>query len=90
MIQPSRRPGFLEEAAFAAGIGNLPRTQDLQGDDAIQAGITRLIDLAHSSGAQKFQDLVRTERTPAGKAMRIRFYPMICPRRCFLPSVFRP
>ena len=33
----------------------------LDGDDAIEAGIARLVDFAHAAGADRLDDLVRTE-----------------------------
>ena len=33
----------------------------LDGDDTIEAGIARLVDLAHAAGANRLDDFVRTE-----------------------------
>ena len=36
--------------------------QHLDGDRAVQAGVGRLVDLAHAAGAEGGTDLVRAER----------------------------
>jgi hypothetical protein len=61
MIQRGDRAGFLLEATEAIGVGGKRRGQDFDGDVAAEARVPRAIDLAHASGANCGDDLVRTE-----------------------------
>ena len=49
------------EAGEAVGVGGEGRGQQLQGDVAVEARVGRAVDLAHSSGADRGDDLVRAE-----------------------------
>ncbi len=72
MIEPGGGLGFDQESPFPLGIGDLFRRQSFQGDDTLQPGVARLIDLAHSSHAEKGEDLVRTDTYTGGKSHRLR------------------
>ena len=72
MIQPGGGLGFDQEPPLPVGIGDLFRGQSFQGDHTLKPGVARLIDLAHSSHAQKGKDLVRTDTYTGGKSHRLR------------------
>ena len=52
---------FACEACHAIGILGHGRRQDLEGDLASQPRVARPVDLAHPTGAERRQDLVRPE-----------------------------
>ncbi len=54
MIQGGGSLGFLHEAAGALGIGELFGRQDLDGDEAFQAQIARLVDDTHAAFTEFF------------------------------------
>ena len=61
MIQRSHGARFtLESGAQILALGDVFR-QDLDGDDAIEPGVARLIDFSHASRSDRGQDFVRTE-----------------------------
>jgi hypothetical protein len=63
MAQRGGSPGFLQQTALAVGIcGELGR-QALQGDNALQALIARLVDHAHATFPKLFDDEVAGTRT---------------------------
>ena len=61
MVQRGRRAGFLLEARQALGIGGEGRRQDLDGDIASQAGITRAIHVPHAAAAERSHDFIGPE-----------------------------
>ena len=61
VVQRAGRPGFLDEALPAVGIGHLVVRQDLDGDEAIEMGVARLVDDAHPAFAQLGFDRVAVE-----------------------------
>ena len=61
MIQCAGGTRFLEEPAAALGIRGHCGGQDLQRDIAVDPRIVSEINLAHSAGAQRRDDFVRTE-----------------------------
>jgi hypothetical protein len=48
------------------------RRQRLDGDDAVEPRVTRLVDLAHSARADGAEDLVRAEACAVGKSHTVR------------------
>ena len=54
------------EALTQVRSGGDVRQQRLDGDDAIEAGVFGLIDLAHSPGADGVKDFVRAEARASG------------------------
>ncbi len=64
MIESARCPSLLLEALQARGIRGDAGRQDLNCDVSSDAGIPRTIDLAHASGPQKTDNLVRSEYSP--------------------------
>ena len=50
MIEPCHRASFAFEPLSPIGIGSEMFRQHLDGDDAIQTGVPRLVDFAHSTG----------------------------------------
>jgi hypothetical protein len=61
MVQRGGRAGFLLEAAEAIGVGSERRGQDLDGDVAPEARVSRPIDLTHTPRANGGEDLVGAE-----------------------------
>src|SRR5207344_2330854 len=53
--------GFALETREPIRVARHARRQHLQGDEAVQAGVARLVDLAHAAGAQRRDDFIRTE-----------------------------
>ena len=56
VIQFGQRPGFPGKALGEAGSGSSLRRQDLQGDDAVEVRLPRLVNGAHATLADEFQD----------------------------------
>ena len=67
MRQPGDTHRFALESRERRGIPGQPGGQDLDRDVAVEPRIARAIDLAHSSGAERRNDLVVTEAGPRGK-----------------------
>ena len=61
--------GLLDEALPPLGVGHPVRGQDLQGDEAAEAGVAGVVDLAHPSRAEGREDLVPSRRVPAATVM---------------------
>ena len=61
VVQDCGRAGFLLEAAQPNGIAGPERRQHLDRDIAVEPRIARPVDVAHASGAEGGEDLVRTE-----------------------------
>ena len=57
MIQRGGGSGFLREALLALDVRDRFRRQDLDGDEAIEAGIARFVDDTHPSFAECRDDL---------------------------------
>ena len=66
VVQRRDGSGFAIEPLAQIGIGGDVRGQDLDGDRAIEAGIARLVDLAHAAGANCAYDLIRPETRAGG------------------------
>ena len=58
MIERSNRASLAFEPLSSCGIGGKMLGQHLDGDDAIQTGVARLVDFAHSPGADQPDDFV--------------------------------
>ena len=58
MIQRGSGLRFLDEAAAALRIAGARGGQNLDRDEAVEAGVLGLVDLAHASGAEFFQKLI--------------------------------
>ena len=67
MRQLRDRAGFAIEALAELRIGGERRGQDLDRDDAIEAGIARLVDFAHAAGADLRDDLVVAQTVSSGE-----------------------
>ena len=65
MIQRREHFGFALKARQAIGIVRESGWQNLDGDVALQARVTRAIHLAHAAGAEHRVDFVRTETRTA-------------------------
>ena len=61
MGQRRDRPRLTLEASESVGIGRHSRGQDLDRDVAVQLRVMSLEHLAHAAGADRRDDLVRTE-----------------------------
>ena len=57
MVEPGEQLGFAGEAAGEAGIMLALRSEDLDGDDAVEGFLPGLVNDAHASAAQAFEDL---------------------------------
>ena len=64
MIQRGCSLGFLHEAALGLGVGRRLRSQHLHSHEAVQTGVTGLINDAHSAFTELLEDLV-VEQRPA-------------------------
>ena len=58
MIERGDRPRFVIEALFHRGIARPLGRQDLDRDDAVEAGVASFVDFAHPAGADGAEDLV--------------------------------
>ena len=67
MIQCSDCTGFTFEALTNVGVCSDVRGQDLDGNRAIEAGVARLVDLAHATGPDGRVDLIRAEANAGEK-----------------------
>ncbi len=61
MVELRDRAGFAVEPLAELRISGEGFGQDLDGDDAIEARVAGLVDLAHAAGAEGGEDLVRAE-----------------------------
>ena len=57
MVERGDGPGLVLEAAAAIGVSGEAGRQDLDSDDAIEAGVPRLVHLAHAAGPNGGEDL---------------------------------
>ena len=73
VIQRGKDLGFTLEASEAVGIEREFGGQDFQRDVAIQSGVARPIDLAHTAHAKQAGDFVSPESSAASSATRIRY-----------------
>ncbi len=58
MFESGRRLRFLDEPALASFVGYQLRTQDLEGNVAVQLDVSSPIDDPHATSANLFEDLV--------------------------------
>ncbi len=61
MAQRRDRAGLALEPLLQIRIRGHMRGQHLDGDGAVEAGVSRFVDLAHAPGAQRGFDSIRTE-----------------------------
>src|SRR5438105_4809288 len=61
MVELRDRARLAVEAGLHVGSGGEGGVEDFDGDDAVEAGIARSVDLAHAAGADAVEDLVRAE-----------------------------
>ncbi len=61
VVQLPGRLGLQLEAPQPVGVGRERRRQDFDRDLALQAGVARPVDLAHSAGAERRDDFIRSE-----------------------------
>ncbi|MBZ5582546.1 MAG: hypothetical protein LAQ30_10155, partial [Acidobacteriia bacterium] len=55
--------GFLHEAPLALGVGHFVRRQNFNRDEAVEVGVARLVDHAHTTLAEGFEDLIVRNRS---------------------------
>ena len=67
MVQRRQRPGFAVEARAPVGVEGEGLGQDLDRDVPTQFRVRCAIDLAHTAGAERRADCVRTEARARGK-----------------------
>ena len=67
MVQSGDRLGFALEPLAQVGIRADMVRQHFDGHRAVEAGVDRLVDLAHAAGADGRLDLVGAEPLPWGK-----------------------
>jgi hypothetical protein len=67
MIEGRGGAGFLFDPAKAVGVGRKRGAQNLDGDVAPEAWISRLVDLSHAPSTNGSKDLVRAETGANGK-----------------------
>jgi hypothetical protein len=70
MIELRDDARFPLEALTTAWVGRDMRAQDLDRDNAIESRVARLVDLAHTTGAEVHDDFVRTEVSPSQESHR--------------------
>ena len=61
MIERREHLRFAAEPRQSIRIAGQERRQDFQRDVAIELGVARAIDLAHTPGAERGEDLIRAE-----------------------------
>jgi hypothetical protein len=76
MVQGRDGAGLLFEPAQSIAIRCDRCGKNLDGDVAMEAGVTSAIDFAHPAGTDRGGDLVRTEHRSGGKRHRLGFYSM--------------
>ena len=76
MIQGREHFGFALKTRQAIGIVRESGWQNLDGDVALQACVTRAIHLAHAAGAEHRVDFIRTETRTAFERHACAFYPV--------------
>src|SRR5262245_24153041 len=64
VLQRRHGAGFSLESRARLATQSEMRGQDLDGHRAVEPRVVRSVDLAHSSGADNFQDFVGTESSP--------------------------
>jgi hypothetical protein len=67
MIQSGHRAGFFFESMAARRVMRNIRGQHLHGDIAVQTRIASAVNLAHTSGADRSDNLVRTQARGTGE-----------------------
>ena len=76
VVERRQQLGFALEPGEPVGVGGEVVGEDLDGDVALQLGVTGAVDLPHTPRAERFQDLVMTEgctdheRPEVGRARR--------------------
>ena len=63
MARPSRSSLWRRSSGVRSQLGG----QDLDGDDPIEPGVLRAIDLPHSARADQREDFVRPQASPGGE-----------------------
>jgi len=86
VIQRGNRACFLLETAQSVGIGSEGLGKDLDRDLAPQTRVTGPIDFAHPSGAQRADDLKRTESGACGQGHADTILVAARRRRAFIAS----
>ena len=79
--EPGDRPRLPLESLACFGRRGPVRGQDLHRDRAIEAGVARLVDLAHAARSERREDLVRPEARTGGQAHGFRRRCAILPAR---------
>ena len=77
MVQRRRRPRFLLEAGQALRVPGELRRKHLDRDDARELVVPRPIDLTHAAGAQRREDLVRSDSGTRGERHQARLRPIL-------------
>ena len=61
MIERSEHVGLARESGQALGVARKSLGKHLEGDLALEAGVARAPDLAHASGPERSENLIRPE-----------------------------
>src|SRR5262249_52965655 len=71
MLELGRRLGLAEEALLLPLAREVPREEDLQGDDPVQVALPRLVDGPHAAAGDLLQDLVAPVVEELGVALAL-------------------
>ena len=72
MVELGNRPRFTIEALAELAIGRQRHSQNFDRDSAIEAGVPRLVDLAHASRAEEALDFVHAEARAGAEGHQVR------------------
>ena len=72
MAQRGKGAGFTVEAIFCIRFVRYATRQELDGDDAVDARVTGLVDLSHAAAADRREDFVFVDAGPGGQRRRER------------------
>jgi hypothetical protein len=64
MAERRNHSGFAFEPLAKLGVASEVSGKYLDSDDAIEPGVAGPVDLAHSAGAERLNDFIRTETSP--------------------------
>ena len=67
VIEGRQELGFSLQASEPGFVGGKAIRQHLDGDMAVEPGVTRAIDLAHATRADRREDFVRTKSGAGGE-----------------------
>ena len=70
MVERRGGAGFAKKTLFVFGAGNQVFGKELEGDGALELGVERAIDHAHTSGSSQAEDLVVADEISRGQSGR--------------------